>query len=341
MFNFYFSVMERKFLYVPVNPSFQIVFIIFNLLCLFVFFLLFHNSFFSNEYWPKDTHNKEDINLVSHKGCKISFFVKDIIESDIKSGKNIIGAKLLFEVGKKDSDKIDIKKLKDSIIFKNGKILDSRAYVAIEGEEANIYCIYYMLEVYSVFKYNYFPFDDHVLRIKFEIPEKSLNFNLNANCIINEKSDFSGWYPVKSSSEIVKDNAAKSNKVSFYLALNKHGYRVALSIILPMFIIFFVNLFSLSVDLKAGRRLIITSLLSLNAFRFVLESIAPKTSYIQALDKFYIAFLIISTVIFVIHILKDEMLSLSYWIIGLSHIAVVLNFFYILMPWVKVYFGFQ
>lgn len=328
----------NKYVTIPVNPYFQIAFIVFNLACMIGFAIVFRQTFYSSEYWPKKVETTvTTMHNVDVPICKLIIKIKDVISANLKDGGAICNAKFSLEVNKKDANKIDPKAILDNLIFHSGKIIDKKIYPSKVLESKVIYNIYLLLDVHNMLNYETYPFDDHVIQFKFEVPTKHLPFNVETEFVADSSLDFAGWNPVKTTSVSSQSEQTQTKTLEFFLGLNKNGDRIALSILLPMCIIFFVNLFSLSIDPEKGRTLIVTSLLALNSFRIVLENSLPRTSYLLALDKFYIVFLLASLLIFIIHILQVEMSrKITYLIVALCHCVVIGTFVEILYPWLLV-----
>jgi len=91
-------------------------------------------------------------------------------------------------------------------------------------------------------------------------------------------------------------------KATFIIDLVKSGIRKAFIIFTPIFIIFFLALFSFFLTLGnvIGRAtLSVSALTALLGYRFVIEGLMPKVGYFTTTDYIYIILLIFSFIIFV------------------------------------------
>jgi hypothetical protein len=329
--------MNKQSKILPVNPKFQFALSVANLIFMVIFTIIFHKTFFSEEYWPKENKIQKTNTGLKHK---IKFEIQDILDIDfIREGKAIFWMKISFSLPKNISNKFDHKKFIENISIKNGKILEKKIYNPIEKNEITNYKAICLIQTKNIFQYKNFPFDDHILPIKLEFQSIEALENLEPILKVNETKDFGGWNPIKTQ---ITENTNKDKdikKINLYIALNKQGYRISLAIIFPMIIILLICLFSMSAEIGDGRKFIITALLALNSFRMVIENTSPKVSYLMIIDVIYIAFLVISLIIFLIHMLELEMKrNISYTVIVCSHLSILLIFCYYLLPWINIFF---
>ncbi len=328
--------MKKIYESLPVNPAFQFTLSIINLCFMIIFTIIFHETFFTEEYWPKE-NNK--INNKTESKHKIKFEIQDILDVDfIREGKATFWVKISFSLPQNFANKFDHKKFIENISIKNGKILEKKIYNPIVENGITKYKAICMLQTKNIFQYKNFPFDDHVLPIKFEFPSEEIFSILDPILNVNKNKDFGGWSAIKTKITENKNEDNDIQKINLYIALNKHGYRLALAIIFPMIIILLICLFSMSAEIGDGRKFIITALLALNSFRLVIENSSPKVSYLMIIDIIYVVFLIISLIVFLLHMLELEMKrKLSYSIIIISHFSVIIIFFYYLFPWINAF----
>ena len=162
----------------------------------------------------------------------------------------------------------------------------------------------------SDLNYKLFPFDDHrldIILINRSIdPSEMLFQSYSSYFEISPSAQFSGWYlydllvntgyyeSVLDHSGIQKTVAQP--RIIFSLCLRRYGTRNILLILLPLFIIYFISLFSFAFDPEKNPGTIfslasagVTGLLS---YRFVIEGMSPKVGYFVLSDKVFILFLL-------------------------------------------------
>lgn len=194
--------------------------------------------------------------------------------------------------------------------FDKGEILSiSEPYTQLTG---NKFFARYMLRVNFKTDLNYtlFPFDDHrvdIILVNRSIDPSEMIFSSYSPYFETAPSaQFSGWYlydllvntgyyeSILDRSGIQK--AVAQPRVVFSLCLRRHGTRNILLILLPLFIIYFISLFSFAFDPEKNPGTIfslasagVTGLLS---YRFVIEGMSPKVGYFVLSDKIFILFLL-------------------------------------------------
>ncbi len=200
--------------------------------------------------------------------------------------------------------------------------------------------------------YGYFPFEDH--RISFSIENRGVSVDKmiykikNIDFIINSDSLSYGWlyegHETDSGagilqfgkSEKVKDVYCPRLSLSIdYFHFSMHSI---ITLLLPLFFIFFVELLGFCLDQEEFRQRLlsisIANITGLLAYKFVIEGMAPKVSYLMISDILFFMFLSISFLIFLINIIG---VYLTLWqkkalSLGLQFYVIVV-FFYLLNYW--------
>jgi hypothetical protein len=199
--------------------------------------------------------------------------------------------------------------------------------------------------------YQFFPFDDH--RISLELVNQYLsitdiNFDAVAsNFSTNASTKEQGWTIVnKEANPGYLDAEGKEGQeekaaypvVAFSTDYLRTGIRHAFTILLPLMALFFISLFSfslnplhyatLAISLSAG------SVTGLLAYRFVIESISPVVGYFMMSDYIYLLFLAAVSLVFLLNIIA---LNLMLWIkqilIFIIHLFVCSLFIYLTLIW--------
>jgi hypothetical protein len=194
----------------------------------------------------------------------------------------------------------------------------------------------------SDMNYKLFPFDDHridiVLINRAIEPSEMIFWSFSPYFEIAPTAGFSGWHLYDtlvnigiSESVIERTGTQKiiaQPRVVFSICLKREGTRNILLILLPLFIIYFISLFSFSFDpiknpgtifslASAG----VTGLLS---YRFVIEGMTPKVGYFVLSDKIFILFLLATLCEFALAVLLMQLKKMTPLISLLRGITYVL-----------------
>lgn len=200
--------------------------------------------------------------------------------------------------------------------------------------------------------YGYFPFEDHRIFLSlanFAVSPTEVIFeSAEQDFIIAQEAFISGWqyqdksviagYGTLSIGKNVKD--IHFPQVIFEMDYYHYSTRYIIMIILPLLIIFFIELFSLCLDHRENQSTLIqlstTNITGLLAYRFVIETIVPKVGYATLADYFFFLFLGTSTFMFFINVVGPY---LTIWhkkllSIGLQTLVIGV-FIYLFEFWVK------
>ncbi len=200
--------------------------------------------------------------------------------------------------------------------------------------------------------YGFFPFEDHTLYLMLANmtvnPDEMAYESSYANFIVDQPY-ISGWdyadHKVITGYGTIPlglDHKAKEityPAVLFVLDFFHHSIRYVVTVLLPLLIIFFIDLFSLCFDQRKDNEILVglttASIAALVAYRFVIESLTPTVGYPTMADYFYFLFLSNTFFIFVINsvgpyltIRQKKIISimLQFWI--------VVTFIYLLTKWI-------
>lgn len=316
--------------YIPISPFTQIRFILIS--CSFIILLVyaFHKNFYSLEEWP--INNSKII-----PGSDLGSFdvrIHDVIEPEIS--KEMMMFEIIVTVT--SPFELDDKKLFDEIIVHKGKIIDKKKLYESTQDKKYEYAWNLTVKQNQRFDFHLFPLDDHTIDITFEIPKKLFNNTpFKTDFSFHHPLEFNGWDCVLAQSGIQENDRYQTFCYIYALGLNKTGHRIAFAVLLPLFILFFISLFTLSLEPSDGLKTIISLILALNAFRVVLENISPKTSYPLFSDFIYLLFLGISFLILLIHLLELEMNEKGVFVFVVTvHCFVISIFIYKLSPWLLI-----
>lgn len=203
--------------------------------------------------------------------------------------------------------------------------------------------------------YQYFPFDDHQLSLQLINPYVSANEiifeSVASNFDIRAMTNTIGWTLIDKdvSAGVIPTqiNAANDTEkniyypgVFFILNYLRTGIRYAITILLPLLALFFISLFSFSLNPIGYDSLAITlsaaSVTGILAYRFVIENLSPAVGYFMVSDYIFFLFLILVSVIFVFCILLKRIpLWGKHFLIVAAHAIICAFFIYLTFVWMR------
>lgn len=180
--------------------------------------------------------------------------------------------------------------------------------------------------------YTFYPFDDHM--VYFSLinrsvqPSEMIYRSYTSLFKLSKNVNFSGWqiydtnvttgYFESTLDRYDKHKVVLQPKTVFTIYLQRAGVRNILLIILPLFLIYILSLFSFSFDpLKNASTIMMLSsagVTSLLAYRFVIENMTPKVGYFVLSDQFFILLLAITLVIFVFNVVLIQVDRLTHYL---------------------------
>ncbi len=204
------------------------------------------------------------------------------------------------------------------------------------------------VEFISDLNYQDFPLDSHSLYIEL------INETVSPNEILFESSrrEFSVNDPVTNSGWNLVDTAVETGYLTshldpydsrqdstypvalFSLDYARNSIRYTLSIILPLALIFYLMLFSLSLRLISAIAITSAGTTAILAYRFVIETLSPKTGFFMISDYLFFLFLAATIGSFIINVIEAQFQITSLYkkiiIIGI-HIITILAIIYIIV----------
>ncbi len=199
--------------------------------------------------------------------------------------------------------------------------------------------------------YGYFPFEDHTLYLMLSNasvnPDEVIFESTYAN-VIMDNPYVNGWdykdHQVTTGFSTVPLGIGQKGKevvypsVLFTFEFYHHSIRYLMSILLPLLIIFLIDLFSLCFDQRKERDILVTmttaNIAALVAYRFVLESLTPKVGYPTIADYFFFLFLSNTFMIFMINCVGPYLTRRQKKIISIVvQVFVVLTIALLLRTW--------
>ncbi len=201
----------------------------------------------------------------------------------------------------------------------------------------------------SDLNYNDFPLDSHrifaVLINKSVSPSEIIFESSKRELNVQAKVESSGWklYDTIAQTGYIEyaldpydkrqDNSYPAVMFEFYYTRN--SIRYALSIILPLALIFYLLLFSVSLKLISAVGISAASVTTVLAYRFVIENLSPKTGSFMISDYIFFLFLAATIGTFLINVIemtgyyflpKTKMI-----LIGILHVLILISIIYVIV----------
>jgi hypothetical protein len=221
----------------------------------------------------------------------------------------------------------------EKFVFKNGDIVSkSSPDTQIVNDKL---LVRYNIRVKSNSPLNYsaFPLDNHILHLVvanyFISPSTALFASSVREFIIKAQTKSFGWeridHAVITGIEKAEIDTFNENKTNYFpiaifsIDYVRYGIRYTLSIMLPLLLIFYLTLFSLSWGKGGGLNMTIGGITATLGYRFVIENLSPKVGYFMLSDYVFFLFLTCNALTFLINIidayarpftLKEKLISL-------------------------------
>ncbi len=172
------------------------------------------------------------------------------------------------------------------------------------------------LRYHSELDYRDFPLDDHVIYIiftnRFIQPSEVIFKSSQREFRVDADMEYRGW---KLADKDVESGYLESKldphdpsktvlfpAIIFSLDYSRTSIRYTLSIILPLAIMFFLVLFSLSLHLRAAIPTAAGGITAILAYRFVIENLSPRVGFFMMSDFIFFLFLGLALIVFMINV---------------------------------------
>jgi len=208
-------------------------------------------------------------------------------------------------------------------------------------------------QIKDLFNYTFFPLDGHQLNITLSNPFVSpseVMFHSDKRIFI-DRTDVrdEGWqlldtHVTTGYQSAILDPTQKRTEIAypvcnFSIDYIRYGLRYLLSIMLPLLLLFYLALFSLSWDTLLGSyggvNLTTIALTATLSYRFVIESLSPKTGYFTLADYLFFLFLIADGLLFIIAVIDLYARRLSAWekyvVLIISHLIILSGCVYLFL----------
>lgn len=202
----------------------------------------------------------------------------------------------------------------------------------------------------SALNYKEFPLDDHqiyIVMINQAVSPSEVVFESSARkFVITADVSTAGWDLEDKSvqvgffeSQLDPDNVKQTISypgTMFILDYSRNSIRYALSIVLPLAMIFYVILFSISIRLISAIAISAGGITAILAYRFVIENLSPKTGFFMLSDYLFFLFLAATIAVFVINVAETSFQIEPRYkkgLVLLIHCAVIATVLYFLLRW--------
>ncbi len=250
----------------------------------------------------------------------------------------------LETVGKFSFEKGELKKKSEP----DTKLIDTKLFAEYEIR----------LKYTSNLSYQFFPLDDHRIYISLvnnyvspsDIVYEAFKpgFSLSEDIFLAEwqhvDHDVHTGYTEATLEKHDERKVVRNPKIMFSIDFRRFGIRQTLLILFPLFLIFFVSLFSLGLDPKERSSNIISlasgSVTSMIIYRFVIQRMSPEVGYFILGDHIFILFLVFVFIEFILGIWlvqKGTLTRVWSMIRGstflLFHALFIIAWYYLLFQW--------
>ncbi len=316
--------LERKNERELVSPLFQALMIVVSGLILIVAFFLRVDSFKAKDepvvlshISPASLREFGGFPLPLRVGLRIDRFQEfDVIKNLFQFSGN-----LWFEF---DAGALPIEFL-NNFKFEQSKLISrSDPDIQIIGNKQKVL---YAIEVSfrSGLSFSDFPVDDHrvdlILTLPFVSTEEILLEALTTDFIFQDKLSSFGWghvghaaqqgYRQSTLSEQSSRGSIAQPVVNFSLFVERYGTRSLLAVLLPIFLIYYMIFFALSVEINASVTLVLGCITGLLAYRYVIEQLSPKSGDLMLSDYLFFLLLGATLLIFLLNKIDVFMINLS------------------------------
>lgn len=209
--------------------------------------------------------------------------------------------------------------------FEQGDILEQSAPETqiVDGDLLVVFRI--KVRFSSLLNYEYFPFDDHKLRITLThnglSPEDIIFESSEQDLIVKTDVANYGWHQLN---QVVEPGYIESGldtydarhtqyhpAITFAIDYERYGVRFILLIILPLLLILYVSLLGFSLDESTAVRNAGGSVTGILGYRYVIDTLSPKVGYFMIADYVFFMILTIAVILLAIYILTSYQITIS------------------------------
>jgi len=303
----------KKFITIP----YQVVLLIIITVLLLLSLLYPIYTFYPRFVEPEIHHiSSESIKALGKTPTKVLMGLSLIDFIDFNIRDNIFEARAIiwFEY---DPSKVSVEQL-GNFYLARGTVVEKKGPIISKFSENLSRAVYHVqLKYRTLMDYAWFPFDDH--RVFLEIINPYLNSQeviletTVDSWVLPEKLNLGGWQVVqhKTNSGVINvplttdvnsTDTLQEIKAYFSLGVTRRDFRLLLLILLPLLLIFYFGVFSLSLAGSSALSLSLSSVSGLIAYRYVIRMLEPSVSYFMLSDYLFLMLLAESFVIFTVNL---------------------------------------
>ncbi|HAU30198.1 TPA: hypothetical protein DCW54_00995 [Candidatus Dependentiae bacterium] len=276
----------------------------------------------------------------------VGLSVRDFPLFNMRAGTFIVDVSVFFVF---DPRLITVERISDFAFHNSEVVSKSEPFVKLVGTT-----IFLRYDVRLKFDfdlyYQRFPFEGH--RLSFILthpnltPEEVVYSSTRQDFVINPSIVIPGWRTIDRQvntgyEERVVSLTPDEREFSFYspsavfsMVFERVGVRQSFTIFIPLLLLFLIALVTFSFGARKGLETsgiglsaaVITALIG---YRFVIESMSPKVSYLLISDYIYLVFLAVACLVFLVNIFSDYLsLMAKKIILVLLHMVVVGSIWY-------------
>lgn len=243
----------------------------------------------------------------------VGLYIHGFPEFNITKDTFIIDLTIWFRFNPK---RISLKRVGDFTFEKARIIKKIKTHSQLEGDK--LFVRYFMrISLVTKLNFKFFPFEDH--RISLSLmhqglsPREAIFETSRSNLIINPNIKITGWKIVDKSARMgyIEDkiDVHKGGRTIYYPILRfslyfaRVGIRHIITIIIPLLLIFFMFLLTLTFNpKKVGLIRISVGLISVAmAQRFIMQHLSPSPGYLMISDSIFLFVLLSSCIILLIN----------------------------------------
>lgn len=240
-------------------------------------------------------------------GCHIFNFP----DFSFKNQNFLIDAIVWFKFPAESMDLYAIEQftIQNSFLQKNGKLL-YRSKPMIKKIGSDVLVSYHIQTQFTgEFKYKNFPIGDHTLHLIVQnrgVTPEEICFQTKKENLSFAQTTFRSWsvHGVTTSTGFVRSKLSTDNPeldvtypvAVFSIDFEEEGFNHIFSLYFPLFILFFIALFSLFFKIDDTQRIanIVSLVPSLVLFKLVINSVSPDIGYVTHIDLLFYALVLLS-----------------------------------------------
>ena len=328
------------------KTSYQITFIILNIILVVAFLKHPITTFISTD--PPPLVKPLDPRI-SGTTVEAGMHIENFHVFDLTNNKFILNAIVWFKF---NPALISIDSIEKFSFEKGDILLKSKPITKIVGEKV-LAQFRIKFSFTSNLNYRLFPINHHRIFItltnksvspkEFIFDSKESSLSLSKNMLVQgwdkKKHATTTGYSVSQLDRHDKTTRIYHPVIVFSIDFVRSGIRQVFVLFIPLFIIFYLSIFTLSLPLEHYVRRITISIGNISAFigyRFVLERVSPKVGYLMFIDNTFNLLLVLSVLVFMVNIAtRDKRYQLVRGITVLAvHIIFLASWFYLCHYWV-------